>query len=306
MYYTMPRRGGSSTTICGKSEEEASRLAGQVLISALAVPVKQKAEEAVEEVNGRTGRFTSLLGLSKTPSRTGLVKDAVSFNGLQHAGAFLTNSCLQLSRNVLKLASEGIRLLYKLLQVAFDPLTLIVLHYRQSAFPSSAIYRPEQIEVYIMHDTTLASFTYAYITRLVLLNLWMTLSPASTTPKWPRLPRMASSFNLQLCRVHTRLSGIATALNHTLTILEPPPVSTAEEQCARVATLATAAEAERMALRLRRAIVARQRFSELAARKEKEQSRRTKESRLAKYDESRRAVEDVCKREIERARAEIQ
>ena len=127
----------------------------------------------------------------------------------------------------------------------------------------------------------------------------MTLSLASTTPKWPRLPRMASSFNLQLCRVHTHVSGIATALNHALTILEPPPVSTAEEQCAHVATLATTAKVERMALRLR--------FSELAARKEKEeQSCRTKESRLAKYDESRRAVEDMCKREIERAWAEIQ
>jgi hypothetical protein len=70
----------------GKSEEELRRLAGQVLVSALAVPVNQKGEEAVEEVKGKTGRLTSLLGLSKTPTRTGLLRDAVSFNDLQHFG----------------------------------------------------------------------------------------------------------------------------------------------------------------------------------------------------------------------------
>jgi translation initiation factor 3 subunit A len=56
------------------------RLAGQVLVSALAVPVNQKAEEAVEEVKGRTGRLTALLGLTKTPTRNRLLKDAVRFH----------------------------------------------------------------------------------------------------------------------------------------------------------------------------------------------------------------------------------
>ena len=68
---------GVVTTIGGRSDEEFSRLAGQVLVSALAVPVNQKAEESVEEVKGRTGRLTSLLGLTKTPTRTGLLKNAV-------------------------------------------------------------------------------------------------------------------------------------------------------------------------------------------------------------------------------------
>ena len=109
--------------------------------------------------------------------------------------------------------------------------------------------------------------------------------------------------------VRTRLSGIAGALNHALAIIEPPSVPLAEEQRSRVAALITAADAERKALKLRRAIVARRRelLSELAARKEKEeQSRRSEESRQAKFDESRRAVEDARRREIERARAEIQ
>ena len=66
------------TNIGGKSEEELGRLAGQVLVSALAVPVGQHAEETAEEGKGKNARLTSLLGLSKTPTRTGLVKDAVS------------------------------------------------------------------------------------------------------------------------------------------------------------------------------------------------------------------------------------
>jgi len=66
------------TNIGGKSEEELGRLAGQVLVSALAVPVGQHAEETAEEGKGKNGRLTALLGLSKTPTRTGLVKDAVS------------------------------------------------------------------------------------------------------------------------------------------------------------------------------------------------------------------------------------
>jgi translation initiation factor 3 subunit A len=109
--------------------------------------------------------------------------------------------------------------------------------------------------------------------------------------------------------VRTRLGSIAAALNHALTILDPHPVPSAEEQRAHVAALITAADAERKALQLRRAIVAHRRelLSGLAARKKKEeQSRRSEESRQVKYDEARLALEDARRREIGRARAEIQ
>ncbi|KAH9052673.1 hypothetical protein EDB87DRAFT_1656524 [Lactarius vividus] len=333
-----------TTTLGGKSEEELSRLAGQVLVSALAVPVNQKGEESVEEVKGRTGRLTSLLGLSKTPTRTGLLRDA-------------------LSRNVLKLASENIRSLYNILEVTFDPLTLCVevaplfralsentsyapyLPLLQRALLSRlisqlaqvyssitienllsllqplrealaqgggdpAIYEPEQIEAYIMRGTHAgelsvrvdhASGTLEFVDD-PFSGLDNTHVASSSTHGIVVQPSAASL-------VRTRLSGIANALNHALAILEPPPVPSAEEQRARVAALVTAADAERKALQLRRAIVARRRelLSELAARKEKEeQSRRSEESRLAKFDETRRAMEDARRREIERARAEIQ
>ena len=67
------------SAIGGKSDEEMRRLAGQVLVSALAVPVGiQTPEGAVEDTKGKNTRLTALLGLSKTPNRAGLLKDAVS------------------------------------------------------------------------------------------------------------------------------------------------------------------------------------------------------------------------------------
>ncbi len=64
-------------SIGGKSEEELGRLAGQVLVSALAVPVGLQLEDQ-DGLKGRNARLTALLGLSKMPTRTGLLKDAVS------------------------------------------------------------------------------------------------------------------------------------------------------------------------------------------------------------------------------------
>lgn len=73
-YYTIVTNTG------GKSQEELGRLAGQVLVSALAVPVGQHTEENIEDGKGKNARLTALLGLSKMPTRTGLLKDAVRSN----------------------------------------------------------------------------------------------------------------------------------------------------------------------------------------------------------------------------------
>jgi len=64
------------TSIGGKSDGEMSRLAGKVLVSALAVPVGLQTEE-VEELKGRNARLSALLGLVRVPTRAGLLKDAV-------------------------------------------------------------------------------------------------------------------------------------------------------------------------------------------------------------------------------------
>lgn len=66
---------GIVMSIGGKSDEEMSRLAGQVLVSALAVPVGQQPDE--EEGKGKTARLAALLGLTKAPTRARLLRDAV-------------------------------------------------------------------------------------------------------------------------------------------------------------------------------------------------------------------------------------
>ena len=71
-YYTI------FTGLGGKSDEEIRRLAGQVLVSALAVPVGIKSVDSNEDGKGKNQRLTALLGLTKTPTRNGLLKDAVS------------------------------------------------------------------------------------------------------------------------------------------------------------------------------------------------------------------------------------
>lgn len=64
------------TSMGSKSSEELISLAGQVLVSALAVPVGQPDER--EDHRGRPSRLTALLGLSKSPTRSDLLRDAVS------------------------------------------------------------------------------------------------------------------------------------------------------------------------------------------------------------------------------------
>lgn len=73
-YYSVLRAAGGG----GKTEEEMSRLAGQVLVSALAVPVGAESEEESSASRRNNARLTALLGLSKTPTRSGLLKEAVS------------------------------------------------------------------------------------------------------------------------------------------------------------------------------------------------------------------------------------
>lgn len=66
------------TTAAGKPQDELQRLAGQVLVSALAVPVGlQGVDGSAEDGKTRNSRLTALLGLTKAPNRKGLLADAV-------------------------------------------------------------------------------------------------------------------------------------------------------------------------------------------------------------------------------------
>ncbi|KAI0357130.1 hypothetical protein OH77DRAFT_134976 [Trametes cingulata] len=329
------------TAIGGKSEEEMSRLAGQVLVSALAVPVGIQGEEGAEESKGKSGRLSSLLGLTRTPTRAGLLREA-------------------LSRNVLKLSPESVKALYNVLEVTFDPLTLcssvapllqslasdssyasyvpllqhallsrllsqlsqvyssitisnlleLVTPLREVAVEGTGSYDNEQIEAYVMGcarrgelnvrvDHAAGSITFNDSPFASVEDPSSSTSMANVSAVQPS----TSDF------VRTRLGNIALSLHNSLTTLYPPPVPTEEEQQARFAALAAAAKAERKALQIRRALVARRRelLSELSVRKEKEEaSRRAEIMRRQQEEEARRAAQELRNKEVERARREIE
>ncbi len=110
--------------------------------------------------------------------------------------------------------------------------------------------------------------------------------------------------------VQTRLSKIALSLHNTIQIIDGgSPTLPEEEEKAKFKELVTAVEAERKALQVKRALVARRRelMSELHVRKEKEESsKRAEISRREKEEESKRQREEAKRRDVERTRKEIE
>jgi translation initiation factor 3 subunit A len=325
------------TTIGGKSDEEMSRLAGQVLISALAVPVGQRSDE--DDGKSKTTRLAALLGLTKAPTRAGLLKDA-------------------LSRDVLRLSPTPIKTLYNLLEASFDPLNLCassapILTTLCAEDTPYAGYRPllarallsrllaqlaqvystlkisaliefvkpleefgaEQVEAYLMgcarraelrvrvdHATETISFIDDAFAHPDESCAVAGPSSASTSRDTTLQPSNADL-------VRTRLSTLATALHNAVRVIDPPADQEASLQASKFAELVAAANAERRALSLRKALVARRRelLSELSVRKEKEEaSRRAELSRTKKLIDEQKEKDDAKKKELERARKEIE
>ena len=347
------------TAMGGKSQEEMSRLAGQVLVSALAVPAGLGGDEGVEETKGKNARLSALLGLTKTPTRTGLLREAVSLLLIQIrplAHIYL----LQLSRNVLKLSPPTIKALYNVLEVTFDPLTLcssvtprlktlasdalyssyvpllqhallsrllsqlsevyntvkisnlleLAAPLREVALEGSSSYDDEQIEAYVMGcarrgelnvrvDHAAGSITFVDSAFAAVED------PSSSTSMANVGAVQASTSEF----VRTRLSNVALSLHNTIATLYPSTAPSEEEQQAKFAALVAATQAERKALQIRRALVARRRelLSELSVRKEKEEaSRRAEIARKQQEEEARRAALELRNKEVERVRKEME
>ena len=94
------------------SEAEITRVASYVILSALAIPVISTTRSRGNLINAddvnrknKTSRLTNLLGLSSSPTRAGLFKEA-------------------LARGLLKRARPEIRELYTILEVDFHPLSI--------------------------------------------------------------------------------------------------------------------------------------------------------------------------------------
>lgn len=110
--------------------------------------------------------------------------------------------------------------------------------------------------------------------------------------------------------VRTRLSSVASCLHTALGAIETPAAAAdAEAQRKETfAALVAAANAERKALQVRRAIVARRQIllKELSTRKETEEaSRRAEANRRDREEAARKQLEDTRRKEQERVKKEM-
>lgn len=105
-YFTLVRAQGKPLT-----EDEQTRMTSLVLLSALSIPVIASTKgrpgyiEADEQKNNKAARLSSLLGMGAAPSRSGLLKEA-------------------LSKNILRRVRPELRELYNILEVQFHPLSI--------------------------------------------------------------------------------------------------------------------------------------------------------------------------------------
>ncbi|UZJ57467.1 hypothetical protein CBS101457_006787 [Exobasidium rhododendri] len=157
-----------------KSEEEHTKMASFVLLSALAVPVisssapgtgnmnKSKSDFllADQETRSRTGRLTSLLGLSRTPTRAGLLKEA-------------------LNRNILKRVKPQLRELYNILEVEFHPLSICA--------------KIEPIITQIAQDEEMAKYIQP-LHSVIMTRLFQQLSQVYDSVKLSKVMELVSAF----------------------------------------------------------------------------------------------------------------
>jgi translation initiation factor 3 subunit A len=332
------------TSMGTKSETEIARLAGQVLVSALAVPVGVQADEGavVEDGKGKNNRLSSLLRLTRIPTRAGLLRAARL-------------------RNVHKISPEIVKTLYEVLEVTFDPLTLcasvaqplrvlsddaaysqylpllqrallsrllsqlsqvystikisslmeLLQPLKESDLPDDCTYDAENVEAYIMGCARRGELSVHLdhsVDTITFVDdpFISTDDPSSSTSQAHEIPIQPSTADL----VRTRLSSLALCLHNSLSAIRPEREEFSEqEQQAKFSQLAAAANAEREELKNRRALVARRRelIAELSQKKEKEEmSRRAELAKRQKEEEERRMVEERRRREVENAKKEIE
>ncbi|CAG7850883.1 Eukaryotic translation initiation factor 3 subunit A {ECO:0000255/HAMAP-Rule:MF_03000} Short=eIF3a {ECO:0000255/HAMAP-Rule:MF_03000}; AltName: Full=Eukaryotic translation initiation factor 3 110 kDa subunit homolog {ECO:0000255/HAMAP-Rule:MF_03000}; Short=eIF3 p110 {ECO:0000255/HAMAP-Rule:MF_03000}; AltName: Full=Translation initiation factor eIF3, p110 subunit homolog {ECO:0000255/HAMAP-Rule:MF_03000} [Serendipita indica DSM 11827] len=314
----------------GKQDEEMERVAGFVLISALAVPVMSDSGEDGEDTKGKHARLTTLLGLSKIPTRASLLSDAFA-------------------RNVLKLSPRPLLDLYDLLEVQFDPLGLCdhatAILDRLSVSEEFTPYLPHLRRVILSRLLSQLSQVYSSLSISYLLDLVSPLnrhlsadgdrfdqenleafimSAAKRGELFIRLNHSSGSilfvddaFSIGSGSgsskvqpspgklVRSRLSHLAECLHNVVRYIDDAP-DTARGQ---LQAAHSAFKAEQQALQTRRSIVARRRElqAELVARRQNEERSQQAEMTLrAQEDAQRKKRAEALKEAQERAKAEME
>ncbi|CAO1624742.1 unnamed protein product [Sympodiomycopsis kandeliae] len=341
-----------------KTEEDHQRLSSIVLLSSLAVPVISSSAPGTGNLNksrsdfllgdqetiSRTGRLTSLLGLTRTPTRAGLLKDA-------------------LSRNILKRVRPEIRQLYDILEVEFHPLSICQkiepimaqiaqneemskyikpLHsviltrlFQQlsqvydavkldkvlelvSAFKAPYNYTREEIEKFCLNAAKRGHLNIRVDHVSQAITFQEDVFNADTHPSASGSTSAggvsSSADNLQDSGrlqstpgdlVRTQLTRLATCLDGTLRAIDPSIVENAQRAQSEVFARALAvAESEHKAALARKAILAR--HKELLQERARDEAKvEAERARLLAESEQKRQAEEARKKEQERIRKEL-
>ncbi|KAL4402704.1 eukaryotic translation initiation factor 3 subunit A [Malassezia pachydermatis] len=334
------------------TEAEQTRMASFVLLSALAVPVIASSAPGTgnltkgrtdflqvdSETRQRTGRLNALLGLSKTPTRSGLLREA-------------------LNRNVLRRVRPELRELYHILEVEFHPLSICA--------------KIEPILSQLATDEDMAKYVKP-LHSVVLTRLFQQLSQVYDSVKMEQVMQLVAAFKapysyssadiekfcLNACKrghvnlridhmaraitfqddvfaadvhpalagtsemdsvhlqstpselVRTQLARLAQSLDATLRVVDEEALSKA--QAVRTEALQRAiasADKEHEAVLERKAKIERRKelLREMARRKEEEeQALRVERQRQQAEAEQRRFAEEARRRELEHVRKEME
>ncbi|KAL1918798.1 uncharacterized protein VTP21DRAFT_2820 [Calcarisporiella thermophila] len=316
----------------GLTEEEQTRLASLVLISALAIPIistKQRASYLeFDENQNRSLRLASLLGMVRAPTRSGLLKEA-------------------LGKNILRKVRPEIRDLYNILEVQFHPLSIckkiepimaqiaadpsleryvkplhqvILTRLLQqlsqvystvklefvmnlARFPSHP-HDAADIEKFIMNGCKKGelSIRINHATKSLTFETDLFAPPRDTVTDGPKLQTEPAEL------MRTQLSRLSKCLHSSLHLIDPSVVEAKREEKRSAFQRALAGvEEEHRASLARKAIIERKKelMETLLIRKEKEEARE-KALRMQQEAEAerQRLAEESKRRELERLRRE--
>ncbi|KAF9963401.1 eukaryotic translation initiation factor 3 subunit A [Modicella reniformis] len=325
-YYTLVKTQNKSVT-----DEEQVRMASLALLSALSIPVISSRDNSyeVDETKNKSHRLAALLGLSRSPNRAGLLKEALSKNILRHVRPELRElyNILEVQFHPLSICKKIEPILGKLttdteLAKYVKPLHQVILTrlFQQlsqvyttvkldfviqlAAFPAPFNYDSATIEKFIMQGCKKGelSIRIDHATQSLTFETDLFASDNKTVTDGPILQSLPSDL------MRTQLIRLATCLNTTVSMISPEIVEAKKEakKAAFIKALNSMKEEHKLALE-RKAIIERKKelIETMLARKEKEEARE-KALRLQAEQEALkiRLAEERRKREEDRIRAE--
>ncbi|KAF9201553.1 eukaryotic translation initiation factor 3 subunit A [Haplosporangium sp. Z 27] len=324
-YYTLVKTQNKSVT-----DEEQTRMASLALLSALAIPViSSKDSYEVDESKNKSYRLAALLGLSRSPNRAGLLKEALSKNILKHVRPELRelynilevqfhplSICKKIEPIMTKLAEDRELVKYvkplhqviltRLFQQLSQVYTTVKLDFviQLASFAAPFNYDSATIEKFIMQGCKKGelSIRIDHATQSLTFETDLFASENKTVTDGPVLQSLPSDL------MRTQLTRLATCLNTTVSMISPEIVEAKKEakKAAFLKALAGMKEEHKLALE-RKAIIERKKelIETMLARKEKEEARE-KALRIQAEAEALkiRLAEERRKREEERMRSE--